>query len=174
MKSFQFKIDDKTKGITLIETLVAIFVLITGIVGAFSLIISVMSFTSYNSNKLIASYLAQEGVELVRNIRDINWWQNNDWDIYDGLNINRDSEIDYNDDSLINSTDRYLKIDANGYYNYDSGGDTNFKRNISVSNIDPVTGNTLPDSVLVTITVSWEEKGNTYYVQVVEHLYNWY
>lgn len=169
MKSFLLNIKNKNKGVTLLETLVAIFVLVTGIVGAFSLIISVMSFTSYNSNKLIASYLAQEGVELVRNIRDTNWQEG--WNYYDGLSDHTDATIDYNDNYLDATRSGELYIGNDGFYDHDNptGGDlTIFTREIS-------TNNPISDGFLkIIVNVSWEEKGKPYYVEVIEYLYNWY
>ncbi|TSC66425.1 MAG: Uncharacterized protein G01um101477_82 [Candidatus Doudnabacteria bacterium Gr01-1014_77] len=60
-------------GQTLIETLVAIFILVTGLVSALSL--AVYSFqSSDNSSKQIAgTALARESIEGLRNMRDTNW-----------------------------------------------------------------------------------------------------
>ena len=54
------------------EAIVAIFVITTGIVGVLSLVTQTISSATFSKDKLIAAYLAQEGIEIVRNIRDTN------------------------------------------------------------------------------------------------------
>src|SRR3989344_8524832 len=61
------------KGFTIIEVIIATFVLTVGVVGAFSTIQMVLVFTRSVSAQLEATYLAQEGIENVRNSRDSNW-----------------------------------------------------------------------------------------------------
>ena len=63
-------------GQTLIETVVALFVLITGIGAGLALAIYSFGTTSDTLNKVIATSLAREGIETVRAMRDGNW--NND------------------------------------------------------------------------------------------------
>ncbi len=57
----------KQKAFTLLETLVAIYVLLVGIVGAMTLTQQSIASASVFRNELIAANLAQEGIELVRN-----------------------------------------------------------------------------------------------------------
>ena len=52
----------------MIESTIAIFLLIVGTVGAFTLIQKTITFTAISSSQLVASYLAQEGIEVIRNI----------------------------------------------------------------------------------------------------------
>ena len=66
-------------GFTLIETLVAITILTLGIVGPLELAYKSISYTKLSQNKITASYLAQEGMELVRYIRDTNKINSNPW-----------------------------------------------------------------------------------------------
>jgi len=61
------------QGFSLIETLFAVFLVTIGLLASVRLV-SQGLFTSLDSrNQLVAGELAQEGVELVRNIRDNNW-----------------------------------------------------------------------------------------------------
>lgn len=62
----------KNLGYTLIETVVAFAVLASALAGPISLVIRALYSTSYAKNKIIAVNLAQEGIELVRVIRDNN------------------------------------------------------------------------------------------------------
>lgn len=58
---------------TLIEVIIAIFVVAIGASVATSLITSALQSNSFSRNNLIAINLAVEGLEAVRNIRDTNW-----------------------------------------------------------------------------------------------------
>ncbi|MEK7649925.1 MAG: hypothetical protein AAB367_03145 [Patescibacteria group bacterium] len=60
------------RSFTLLETIVAIYVLLAGIVGAMNLAQQNISAITLFRHQLIASNLAQEGAELVRNRRDSN------------------------------------------------------------------------------------------------------
>ena len=62
----------KTKGFTILEVLVAIFVITIGVISAFNVVQNINIFSRVNSSRLTATYLAQEGVELIRNRRDSN------------------------------------------------------------------------------------------------------
>lgn len=63
------------QGQTLIETIVAIFVLTTGLASGLALAIFVFGSSSDVSEQVIATSLAREGVEAVRRMRDSNWLQ---------------------------------------------------------------------------------------------------
>jgi hypothetical protein len=60
-------------GQTLIETIIAIFVLTTALVSSLALVIYVLSNSGLNQNQIIATNLAREGVEIMRKRRDSNW-----------------------------------------------------------------------------------------------------
>ncbi len=64
------------KGFTLVETLVAITILILGITGTYVAVSQSISSGVYAKEQVVAIYLAQEGVEMVRNMRDNNGIQN--------------------------------------------------------------------------------------------------
>jgi len=150
-------------GFTLIEILIAISVLIVGIVGVYAIVPRIVGVTAENRDEFIASQLAQEGLEIVRNMRDSNWLRGVAWD--SGLNnCSSGCEIDYNDASFSSYADRFLKIDNNGFYNYDSGEDTKFKRKITI---------TPSSNVLdVKVEIFWSGKGSPF--QIEEKLYRWY
>ena len=156
----------KNKGFTILELIVAIFVMTVGVLGAYSVVQQIIVYTLVSSSRLTAAYLAQEGIEIVRNIRDTNWFTNPaDWN--NGLTgCATGCEVDYNT-SLSSYTGFFLKYSSTNGYNYSSGDPTKYKRKII---IDSSTNNILKVSVLV----EWTEKGNPYTVTVEEHLYNWY
>ncbi len=120
-----------------------------------------------SSSRLTAIYLTQEGMEIVRNIRDTNWLEGALWN--DGLGIGI-FEVDYDDSSLsVYGGGNYLKID-NGFYNYSNGDQTKFQRKITIENTDCPDGN----CISVYVETSWQQLGKTHNVVAVEHLYDWY
>jgi Tfp pilus assembly protein PilV len=60
----------KNKGFTLVETLVAIAIFTMAILSMFAVFASSISSTNYAKSKITAEYLAQEGIEYARNLRD--------------------------------------------------------------------------------------------------------
>lgn len=160
-------------GFTLIEIMTAITVFSIGVVGVFSLVPLAISVGSANSDRLIASHLALEGMEIIRNIRDSNWLEQTNepltsWN--EGLvACDNGCEADYTAmsvrDPLLVAYDsgRFLKIDDDGLYNYISGDDTKFKRKITIINL----GNVLETAVLV----QWSQTSPPLVLE--EKFYDW-
>lgn len=67
------------KGFTLTEVMIGIMILTMAIVSASNLLIDMIRSNRNNVLTLQAYYLAQEGVEAVRNIRDTNWLHNSNF-----------------------------------------------------------------------------------------------
>ncbi len=61
------------RGQTLIETMVAVFILVMGITAALGLAVFSLNASSEINKQIIAIGLAREGVEAVKNMRDTNW-----------------------------------------------------------------------------------------------------
>lgn len=74
------------KGQSLLELLIALFMLVASLTTTVVLIVNSINASRESSNRLIATSLAREGIEIVRNIRDSNWADpaSPAWD--DGLN----------------------------------------------------------------------------------------
>lgn len=70
----------RTKGFTLIETLIAVTVLMSAVVGPLVLASKGLSASSYARDQVTAYYLAQEALEVVRSIRDDNSLNSDAWD----------------------------------------------------------------------------------------------
>ena len=155
------------KGFTLIEVTIAIFVLLIGILGVFAATQQIISYISLSNSKLTAIYLAQEGVEIVRNTRDSNWLDGINWN--NGLTIcAAGCEADYDDSNLFSYSGNPLNFEtAAGFYGYGAGDSTKFKRKIT---IDSAT----EDILKITVLIEWEEKGRTQEITVREDLYNWW
>lgn len=68
------------RGSTLIELMAAFFVIAMGLMGAMALTTNNLKNETIGANRLIATNLAREGVELARSIRDTNWQTGATWD----------------------------------------------------------------------------------------------
>ena len=157
-----------TRGFTILEALISVFVVIVGIGGVHAALVRNISHTSYAASKFVAIYLAQEGVEIVRAIRDTNWVKEIAWDtdIAQG-----DSEAIYSDILLSGDYNGdFLKIAANNFYNYSLGDTTQFKRKITISDqTDLNIGSDGFEKMTVTVEVTWEG----YSVSIKDYLYDW-
>jgi Tfp pilus assembly protein PilV len=72
--------NSNNKSFTILEVILAIFILTVAVFASFSLIQQTVVGVSLNQSKLIAYYLGQEGIENIRNIRDTNWLNDRAWD----------------------------------------------------------------------------------------------
>lgn len=151
-------------GFTLIETMVAVSVVVIGLVSALGAINTALFYVSNIQNRLIAANLVAEGIELTRNVRDNNWLASLTWN--NGL-ADGDYQADYNATSLSNYNGSSLLLDASsGLYNYSSGGSTPYVRKISIANLTSY-------EIRVISTVTWQVRGVTYTSSAEDHLFNW-
>ncbi len=165
------------KGFTLLELIVTIFVIIVGLIGTYNMAQYPLSRVSVSTNRLKAAYLAQEGVEIVRNIRDTNWIEEDNWKT--GLDIcdpsSKYCEAEYDDSDLtphLNSEDPgELKINnTNNFYNYLSGSLSGFTRKIEIEDTTDDQGENI---LKVVVTVNWRGKeGGLFKLQ--ENLYDYW
>lgn len=61
------------KGFSLLEVIIAISILGTGIGGAIALVTQTISTGTFVQKQMVAAHLAQEGLEVIHNIRHTNW-----------------------------------------------------------------------------------------------------
>lgn len=152
------------KGFTLLETIVAVGVIIIGLVSALTLITNALFYVSNIQDRLVAVNLVEEGIEVTRNIRDNNWLQNLSWN--NGL-ASGSYETSYNSTSLSPYSGNPLLFNsATGLYNYTAGISTNYVRQISVANLSDF-------EIRVIATVTWQRRGVTYTSSAESHLFNW-
>ncbi len=151
-------------GFSIVEAIVAIFILSIALSATMRTLVQNSNDANLVNNSFIASGLAQEGMEVVRNLRDNEWSLNAAWGsiVLDGI-----WSVQWDSMSLEANSNVFLKKDNNGFYNYSSGTDTLFKRRIVISSPGPGI-----EKKIVT-TVSWIERGNPKILVVEEHLYNW-
>ncbi|PIS04969.1 MAG: hypothetical protein COT81_03795 [Candidatus Buchananbacteria bacterium CG10_big_fil_rev_8_21_14_0_10_42_9] len=73
---------DEQRGFTLIELLISIVIFSIGILGPIALINQSIKVQRGNREKIIATYLAAEGIELAKMQRDVAFFGNRHWDRY--------------------------------------------------------------------------------------------
>ena len=136
----------KYSGFTLIEALVAISILLVGIISAFSLVTKSLVTAPVIQDRLVASFLAQEGIENVRHTRDSNF-----------LKILKTGSGNWLGGIQLNSTSTE-SITLNH---------TSFVREVYVQNSSG------SDHAKVDCRISWKTKGHQYHFTAEDHLYNW-
>ncbi len=189
------KIQNPKSGLTIIEVIIAILVITMGIVGVLALASKSTASISVSKNKFIAANLVQEGIEVVRNIRDTNWLQRNDWD--ENLGVPTSScptftnwELDYNTAALTDDYDGdFLNIDRIDivtpigeagqpdeydpyFYGYFSpplsqyGEVSIFQRKVSLCYLNNY-------QIRVKVEVYFNDRGRSYTVSAQEEIFNW-
>lgn len=155
---------NKEAGFTLLETIVAVGIIIVGLVSALTLITNALFYVSNIQDRLIAVNLVEEGIEVARNIRDNNWLQNLAWN--NGL-TDGNYQASYNSISLSPNSGNSLLFDSTtGLYNYTVGSSANYVRQISVSNLSGF-------EIRIISTVTWQRRAITYTSSAESHLFNW-
>jgi prepilin-type N-terminal cleavage/methylation domain-containing protein len=167
-----FPTSTQERGFTLVETLVAIAIIMIAIVGPYYSIQQAIM-TSYAArDQLIASALSQEGEEYIYFLRDTNYLNSADWlNGMSGCFGPNGCIVDpaQNTVAACSGTCSPLKLSTNGLYtqsgNYPA---TRFTRTLKIQAI--------PNSdheVKVTVTVTWITEHRNFSVSTVENLYNW-
>lgn len=146
----------KYQGFSFIEAILSIFLISTGMIAVMGLMSGSLKESISSRDQIIGALLSQEGIELVRNLRDNNWAKEYDTfkDFPSGINSGL---VDYDDNSISNSSDYFLYKNTSGYLSHGSGSGvvTKFKRLIVVFPYG--TGNLTANSDLVEIrsVVTW-------------------
>jgi Tfp pilus assembly protein PilV len=160
----------KPNGYTLIEALVSFLLLVVAITPAILLATSSVNVASAIQNNIIAANLAQEGVEVIRAIRDTNWLNDDpfDTDIYAGPGADQ-YEVQWDSlmPSVYSAPGRFITLTGEGLYSYDlAGTQTIFKRKVTITKPSAV-------ELQVISEVTWRDRRGSKNVAVEEHLFDW-
>ena len=154
------------RGYILVESLIAITIVVVGLLGIFSLLSRSLSLNRVVADRFVAAYLAGEGIELVKNSIDNNILEGKPWN--EGL-ASGDYEADFHDTGLQTDLHRTLRLDPNtGAYSYTETSPTNFRRTI---HIDVSRDG---EEITVGSRVAWLTRGGgKFNINLEEHLFNW-
>lgn len=186
------------KGQGLLEVVVAIGVLSTGVFSVVTLMTSGLNSVLENEGRLKASNLAREGIEAVRGIRDSNWLQSNAWDtglFGAGLDYTGAAVFDGNtgiwtidfDVNSIGDAETLFRADLNGFLSQaaSSGTETRFRRLITLNPIcfesaggtyAVIQSGVCPEKkvgIEVRSDVRWSVGPRTHNLSFVENIYDW-
>lgn len=156
----------KKNGFTLIEAMVALVLVTVAMGPVFILATSSINIAARIEHNIIAANLSQEGIEVIRNIRDTNWLSDTAFDNNLPVGIWRVEWSTIGGGLMTVGSNPILKKN-NGLYNYSSGTDTVFKRTVTISK--PNNG-----KLVLVSSVTWVERGNiNRAVSTESHLFDW-
>lgn len=154
------------KGFTLVELMVAISMIAIVFTSIISLVNTVLANLSYSHNYLVASYLAQEGIELITQKRNENFKNLVSFD--QGI-ISNCLEIDYREVFRPCSVEsnNFLKFSDSEGFQYASGDNTFFKRTLKTTKVNS-------NEIKVQSIVKWKTRDQDFNIVVEDHLFNWF
>lgn len=168
------------RGMTLIETMVAIVILTVAIVAPMSLTMQSLSASYYARDQVVAFNLAQEAIESVRAIRDGNILRIafNDPNIncspttlLCGIPIGTPFVIDTRNNAITTCSGQCPLLQTNGdLYGYDTGwDDTAYRRTVNVGYVDGT-----QDEIRIEVIISWDAgTSQLRTITIYENLHRW-
>ncbi len=181
IKLFFSKYKNTKLGFTLLETLVAISIFTMSVLTLLVILGQGIASTSFSKNKIIATYLAQGGVERVRNIRDsymlsdpssaqagwTSFVQGLDtWGCSLGCYVDESFDIAFCNDG-VGGKCLPIKYDSNtGVYGYVDGVDSGFVLKLTSETVNA-------NEQKIHGIVTWNSNGQTQQVDFSDNLFNW-
>jgi prepilin-type N-terminal cleavage/methylation domain-containing protein len=183
-------------GFSLIETLVAITLLVSVVSGVLGIASRSLRLTGIAREQLIAFYLAQEPIEYIRFVRDSNRLQNTpaswttlltsssflgecvsaDWSVtctIDGISTGFPPHVDTIQPCIGECDERPIKFSpSDGLYSYKTGGDWAASKYIRTTYIKHP-ADALDDEIAIRVVVSWSTGPFTRTVEAREDIFNW-
>ena len=152
-------------GVTLVEVIVALTILATSLGAVYFVLVSNVTSADALRNNTVATGLTQEGLEIVRNLRDREYLTSTTF----GNNLpNGTYEVEWSSVSLDSNTNSFLRRDSGtGLFGYSVGDTTIFKRTITVDTISA-------NEKRINVTVTWNDRSGARSLQAESHLYNWF
>lgn len=149
---FSLKKNSKKKGLSLVEVLVASSIIIIFFLALVGIYNTYLKISRTNIYSIKAAFLAEEGIEAIKSLRDLSWNNN-----IAPLSTNSDLYLEF-------SGGRWVSTTTNLY----TDGMFERKVNITEVNRDPSNGDIVTSggildtgTRLVTVTVSWPYKNST-------------
>ncbi len=155
---------------SLIEIMAVLLIVSLGIVGVANLAVQSIQAQTINRGSIVSYQLAQEGIEIVRQVRDTNWMQGSNWKA--GMNSGTYC-VDYKSPVLrpVSGPNEcaLLLNKENWYYSPPfvlmTDRQTPFRRVVVI--------NAATSSATVTSVVTWDERDKVFRYEVETELYDW-
>ncbi len=167
-------------GFTIIESLVAISVIVAAIIGTTSAVQSGISSYIFSKDQITAFYLAQEGFEQIRNMRDENRLKNFGW--LTGIAANSSDPCYFGSACVVSPVETTIpsrcaggigscpKLRQNSstkFFGYDPAWtETIFRREVQLTSVNA-------DEISITVTVNWSKGLINRQFKAKENLLNW-
>ncbi|MBI1999422.1 MAG: type II secretion system protein [Parcubacteria group bacterium] len=157
------------RGFTLIESLVAISVLILAITATLSVASKSISAAGIARDQVTAFYLAQEAVEYVRNTRDNNALGGANWLAGLASCVGANCSVDSPDNTVASCGTEcpLLRLNSQGLYGYASGNETIFRRSVQLNEV--VAGR----EATLDVVLRWKRGVLERTFTIREHIFNW-
>lgn len=169
----RIKIDSTEGGFTIIETLIAITLLVLALGGPMTLASKSLLSSQFSKDQITAYYLAQEAVEMVRYARDTNILEGDSW-LSGGISacLNQNCRIDVPLGTVAacagSGCPVLRKSSSTGLYGYTgSYTPTIFTRTIRMTEV------VANREVRLTVTLAWQTGALPRTLVVEERLLNW-
>ena len=158
---------NKIQGQSLVEALVAMGVILIGVLGVFTLLTKSIGINRIVIDRYVATYIAAEGIEVVKNIIDTNIVKVPASPFNNGVTTGT-YEVQYNDTSLQGASGRTLLFDPNTkLFQYNFGNPTSFMRTIEITTLSG------GEEIQVNSRVDYTTHGATFSINLEDHFYNW-
>ena len=170
------KLPTPTAGFTLIETMVAITILVVAVSAPLTLAAQSLFAAFYAKDQTTAFYLAQEAIEMVRNQRDDNMLQflngeGTSW--LESIPTGENFFVDIPNDTMttcVGGSCLDTKLFHDGtFYNHVSGDTSRFGRSVVVTQ-NP----NLMNEAIISVTIEWQTgsfRARSFTLE--ERIYNW-
>lgn len=159
----------KGNGFSIIELMVSFAVLTIGISAVINLIGQGLKSSIYSKNQTIASYLAVEGIELLKNKRDVNFLDNKPWlqnlDDCKTANGCMIDPLNFGITPCAANCDPLIYDTSTDLYNYSNGLKTIFTRKILVKGTS--------DEREISSEVFWTDRFGFHTYVLKNQIYNW-
>lgn len=167
------------KGFTIVESLVAIAILVVAVIGATSAVQTGLSSYTFSKDQITAFYLAQEGLEQLRNLRDENHLNELNW--LAGIAQTASDPCYFGQACTVSPVETsatirctsigscpFLREDTTtGFFGYNSSWPlTKFKREIVLTSVNA-------SEVSAKVTVSWSKGLVNRNFEARENILNW-
>ncbi len=162
------------RGFTLVEALVSITILAMTIAFVLNVLTNSFLYARYAGDQVTATFLAEEGFELVENTRALNVQAGSFW-----LSSIPETGSKFTADPLDprgtftlcpGGVCPALNLDSSGDFTYHAGTPTYFYREISVMS---VANDGIANEAAVTVTVYWPDSSRAHHVTFTNHIFSW-